>query len=287
MLITRKNRTRLAAVTCGVVTVLGFMAAPASAQASSLAARDPRSALAVRPPAVEAPKNAIELCEDREWERVSGGQEILYNDVFDASRTRVCISDRDHGPGFAISSSRTPHYGWQAYPNLFTGCWYTVCSAGPLPAMVSRIQSAMLSLYTRYPTGTGSDATDFWFDKTNPGIQAGHPDGLELMLWGAWHHVRTGGELWFPVIDHRHWLVESWIDHQDGTSWRYVQMRLLGHHRKPSVRRLNLLPILHWCEAKGWLMPWWWAASLHAGFEVVNGSTGDRILRYSLPVVVG
>src|SRR5580692_4673388 len=285
MRMTRRSQARLTASACGLAALASFMALPARAGASP-AVPPFRPALGEGPPAVEAPKNATELCENREWERVSGGRGILYDDVFGARLTRICISDRDHGSDFVISSSRTPHLSWQAYPNLFTGCWYTVCSAGPLPAEVSRIWAATLSLYTRYPAGIGSDATDFWFDKANPGDQPRHPNGLELMLWGAWHQVRTGGDIRFPVIDRRHWLVESWMDHQDGVSWRYVQMRLLGHRRQPSVRGLNLLPILHWCEARGWLMPWWWAGSLHAGFEVARGSAGDRVLRYSLPVVV-
>jgi hypothetical protein len=291
MRITSNYRTR-AAILAGVLAAAvvsggALMGFPASAGVGPAAVvPGTHDAIATGPPAIEAPKGATELCESREWERVSGGQEILYDDVFDARRTRLCISDRDHGPGFVISSSRTPHIGWQAYPNLFTGCWYTVCSAGPLPAEVSRIRSASLILYTRYPTGSGSDATDFWFDKTRPGDQRRHPDGLELMLWGAWRDVPTGGVVAFPVLDHMHWLVESWRTGQAGVRWRYVQMRRLGHHRWPSVSSLNLLPILHWCEARGWLRPWWWATSLHAGFEVVHGSAGDRILRYSLPVVL-
>jgi hypothetical protein len=290
MRITSNYRTHFAALAgvlaAAVVSGGVLMALPASAGVGPAGPPGAGNGIVQQPPAVQAPAGATKLCGNREWERVSGGQEILYDDVFDASRTRLCISDRDHGSGFVISSSRTPRFAWQAYPNLFTGCWYTVCSAGPLPAEVSRIRSASLTLYTRYPAGSGSDATDFWFNKTRPGDQRRHPNGLELMLWGAWRGVPTGGVVAYPVIDHLRWMVESWRAGQGGVHWRYVQMRRLGYHRWPSVSDLDLLPILHFCEARGWLMPWWWAASMHAGFEVVRGGRGDRILRYSLPVVL-
>jgi hypothetical protein len=109
------------------------------------------------------------ICQPRAWKWVDGGQYVLYNDVFATSSATLC--ETNYGTAsFDVSTATTPQDTWNAYPDLFDGCEYSVCAqTGQLGVTVSAIKSLTMTLYTRFgPKATGNDATDFWFWKSDP-----------------------------------------------------------------------------------------------------------------------
>jgi hypothetical protein len=221
-----------------------------------------------------AADNTAVLCKTREWEWLPSGL-VAYNDVF-ASHYSECISVRPSG--FKIIRARTA-WEWGAFPDVFVGCEYNVCSQTPLPQRpIGDYTDLTMTLYTRFDAVAGDDATDWWFDRTRPGRSLNHPDGAEIMVWLAWRRLPMRGG-YVVRLDGHSWYVEHWLAHADHTHWQYIQLRWLGTHRHPSLR-LNMLPVLRYFERRGWLRARWYASSLDAGFEVIHGGVGDRILKY-------
>jgi hypothetical protein len=225
-------------------------------------------------------EHAAVLCRPREWEWLPSGL-VAYNDVF-GKHYSECISVRT--AGFKIIRARTG-WMWGAFPNVFIGCQYNVCSKTALPQRPIRdFTDLSMTLYTRYEATAGDDATDWWFDRARPGRSRSHPNGAEIMVWLAWRDVpmRDGH---YATIDGQPWYVEHWIAYADHTHWQYIQLRWLGPHQHPSVQ-LNMLRIIHYVERLGWLRPSWYPSSLDAGFEIVNGGVGNRIVKYSVRIRV-
>jgi hypothetical protein len=237
-------------------------------------------------PAERAAARTTQLCKSREWKAVDGGKLIAYNDVF-AANVHSCMnltaSDR-----FTLSHMVTPVIQWGAYPNLYSGCENGICTTDTsLPARVSSIRSLSMTLYTRYPTGIGDDATDFWFTQHDPRLDKFQHPSVELMLWLGWRGIRgcTYSRNGFTLAD-QHWCAEYWIANNGEYSWQYIQLRWFPRnpHAHPSVTRLNVLAIIRWCERQGLMSRSLWASSFDAGFEIVLGGNGDRILKYALYV---
>ncbi len=271
---------RLRAIGCAVLVAA---AATTAWQATASAAASPPPGFV---PAVmqqarhQAAGHTAVLCKAREWELLPSGL-IAYNDVFGRHYTE-CISMRPSG--FKIVRARTA-WLWGAYPNVFIGCEYTVCSKAALPQRpLSDYTELRMTLYTRFDGYAGNDATDWWFDTYKPGPSRNHPNGAEVMVWLAWRDVAMYGG--FVVrLDHQRFYLVHWVAHADHTHWQYIQLRWLGVHRHPSVQ-LNMLGILGYIEHLGLLGRNWYPSSLDAGFEVVHGGVGDRILKYSLDIKV-
>jgi Glycosyl hydrolase family 12 len=240
-------------------------------------------AVAAPVPGIKAPATATSLCQPREWTRLPDGA-ILYNDEFGTSPQRQCVTITP-GSGFRLTVSDTTTWTWQGYPDEFYGCEYTVCSADKvLPAPVSRLGRARLTLWTRLPQAgqAGNDATDFWFTRTDPGDSPSHPDGAELMLWLGVRDVGVAPGRDVTIRGAGAWHVGGWTDHADGTSWRYIQMFRLGRHREPSLTSFQLGRLLEWCVRHGLIGASWWASSFDAGSEVVWRGAGFRVIRYRL-----
>jgi hypothetical protein len=223
-------------------------------------------------------EHAAVLCRPREWEWLPSGL-VAYNDVFGRHYSE-CISVRP--AGFKIIRARTG-WAWGAFPNVFIGCQYNVCSKTALPQRPIRdFTDLSMTLYTRFEATAGDDATDWWFDRARPGRSLSHPNGAEIMVWLAWRDVamRDG---FYATVDGQSWYIEHWIAYADHTHWQYIQLRWLGPHLHPSVQ-LNMLRIIHYVERLGWVRPSWYPSSLDAGFEVVNGGVGNRIVKYSVSI---
>ncbi len=257
--------------------------ASGAGQATASAAAGPPPGLAER--AMQKPvhhaEHAAVLCGSREWEWLPSGL-VAYNDVF-AGRYSECISLRRSG--FKIVRARTG-WEWGAFPDVFIGCEYNVCSRSPLPQRpIGDFTDLTMTLYTRFDAIVGDDATDWWFDRARPGRSLSHPNGAEIMVWLAWRAVpmRHG---YVVRLDGWSWYVEHWRPRADHTSWQYIQLRWLGSHPHPSIR-LNMLPILRYLEQRRWLRPSWYPSSLDAGFEVVHGGVGDRIIKYAVSIRIG
>jgi hypothetical protein len=258
------------ALVAAVVAVTGH--APASAAAHPPPGFVPDL---MQAPVHHAVHKAV-LCGSREWEWLPSGL-VAYNDVFAGSYSE-CISVRQSG--FKIVRARTG-WEWGAFPDVFLGCEYNVCSRSPLPQRpIGDFTELTMTLYTRFDAVAGNDTTDWWFDRYRPGRSRSHPNGAELMIWLAWRQLPLR-EGYVVRLDRQFWYVEHWRAYWEHTYWEYIQFRWLGTHLHPSLR-LNMLPILHYIERRHWLRPSWYPSSLDAGFEVIHGGVGNRILKYAV-----
>jgi Glycosyl hydrolase family 12 len=225
------------------------------------------------------------ICGAGQWKWVDHFRYVLYNDVFGPS-DQQCLYNHVDGSNFRITSSTTPEYAWNAYPALFSGCEYGVCSKGtPLPEHLSSIKSATATIYSRFAASQlGNDATDFWFSTFNPRKQTSrHPNGAELMIWLKWRAVPRHGGYVVRFGNYR-WYFEHWRTCQDGTCWNYEQFRWLGHHNEPSVTRLDLMPFLNYSRQLGLMRRSWWADAFATGYEVVQHGAGSHVSLYSLNI---
>jgi hypothetical protein len=265
----------------GSALLAAVAAATAHTTVSAMAGPPPGFTPDTTQPAVHhAPGHTRVLCESREWEWLPSGL-VAYNDVF-GRHYSSCISVRPSG--FKIVRARTG-WEWGAFPNVFVGCQYNVCSKAELPQRpISDYTELKMTLYTRFDGVAGNDATDWWFDRHRAGRSRSHPNGAEIMVWLAWRRVPMFGG--FEVnLDHQRWYLEHWVAYADHTHWQYVQLRWLGSHRNPSVQ-LNMLGIMRYIEHLGLLGRNWYPSSLDAGFELVHGGVGDRIIKYSVAIRV-
>jgi hypothetical protein len=214
---------------------------------------------------------------NHQWKWVDGNQYVLYDDVFGPGDVQN-LYNRDDQTNFTITKSTTPEFAWNAYPSLFMGCFYGVCSKGaPLPEQVRDIHSLSEILVTRPKLGVGNDADDFWFNKK--GVSGGQPDGAEFMIWIN-HPGEPGDEHYRTVrLDGTYWRIAEAHVHKFGTSWNYIQVVDTTHHNYLLV---NLIPFLHYCEARGWIHRNWTAQSFNAGYEVVKGGAGTTTKWYRL-----
>lgn len=226
------------------------------------------------------PNAQTKLCAPRSWKWVDGGLYVLYNDVFN-SKDVQCITNNKDESNFKIVKSTTPQYAWSAFPDIFNGCWYNVCSQkGPLPEPLSKLHSLTETLYTKYPHGkqVGDDADDFWFSKGLVGDS--HPNGAELMIWSDWHYPSYPGAKLIKINGRRWWLGE-YRTTQNGVSWNYIQLR--AYHPGPNrLVNLPIVPIIKYCERQGWIKKSWYATSFNAGDEVVKGGVGVETYAYRL-----
>ncbi len=241
---------------------------------------------------------------------VDNEQMVLRNDTYGPG-ARMCLSNENDGNNFRVTSVHFPTYNWNAYPELFTGCWYGVCSRKTmLPMPLSRLHRLTMTLWTRYPASTiGNDATDWWFGMRKANTTCGcHPNGAELMIWPDWSGQITGarvGQTSYPggpyvtIGRYLWWFVEYRTTQKvpgGTTTWNYIQFRRIGVWRQkdgtsfvavpsePSFTNYNVMAILRYCEREGWIKSSWWATAFAAGNEVVNGGTGIHLLRYQLRI---
>ena len=294
----------------------------ASAPGAVLAVNDIQAATLLSPRGI-VPDRQSKICGHEAWKYVDDGEMILRNDTFaDTARaTRrnpqgvgdtECLYNRNDGGNFTITKSRQIKYTWNAYPSLYDGCWYSVCSKGTLlPMRVSDIHRLTMDLWTRYPASTvGNDATDWWFSTSMKRARAGlHPNAAELMMWFDWS-PRLGGPVpgqanyrnprvpdYYRTIGGVLWWIWTYRTTQQTpggtTSWQYIQARRIGvwhrrggrtylrNPRHPSLTNFNVMPLLDYCIRHGWISRSDVATSWPAGNEIVRGGVGIRLLRYT------
>jgi|SRR5580700_7126195 hypothetical protein len=227
------------------------------------------------------PDAQTQLCGARSWKWVDNGWYVLYNDVYNSSDSE-CITNANDGANFKVVKSTTPDYAWNAYPNLFNGCWYNVCSQqGPLPEPVSKVKSLTEILTTNYDNvkGVGNDADDFWFSTGLVGDH--HPNGAELMIWANWHGVPTPSSAQLVNISGRRWWITEHRTTQNGVSWNYIQLRAYNPGQN-DLARIPILPIIQYAEGRGWISKSWYATSFNAGYEIVQNGVGNQTTTYRL-----
>jgi hypothetical protein len=269
----RMLRYVLIAVVAGAIGAAG-----AAGQADAAGPPPGFTPVSVQAAGHHAADNTPVLCRQREWEFLRSGL-VAYNDVYGPHYSE-CLRVRPSG--FRITRARTGST-WGAFPDVFLGCEYGVCSRTALPQQPVRDISALsMTLYTRFHSLVGNDSTDWWFDRGRPGRSLNHPNGAEVMVWLAWRGVGMGSGYYLRLAGQT-WYVEHWLAAYRHLHWQYIQLRWISPHSQPSVR-LNMLPVLRYLERVGWLRPSWYPSSLDAGFEIVHGGIGDRILKYQVRI---
>jgi Glycosyl hydrolase family 12 len=211
-----------------------------------------------------------------------GAWYIVKNELFTPGE-RECIVNRGDGPNFTIASVQGPHTipgESRAYPNIFTGCSYDLCSAhSRLPAQVSSLTRLTTSWYTSTTgvPGHWDAGYDIWLSKLDH--KGGQDQAGELMLW-----LSTGR---FPAprsriyrIDGIRWYLRWWETRDPYATtkparrqhWPLIIFRAV--HPRQSVRNINILPFISVMERKGVLHRNDWITSIHAGFEIWSGGRG-------------
>ncbi len=211
----------------------------------------------------------------------AGVRYVVRNDNY--GHERECILDRAGRPGFVVVSSaaRASHAEPVAYPDIFVGCSWGVCSPrSGLPMRVGRVRSLVTSWSTRLRAGgQWSAGYDIWFDRTRS--VSGQSRGAELMIW---LNARGLGPNQWPVldVDHQSWHLAHWITSHQGRRWTYLQFRLA--RSAASVRDLEVRPFIMAAEHAGLIRPGWWLVAVEAGFEIWRGGAGLRTTGFSVRV---
>ncbi len=300
-----------------LIVTVGLLAGMLIPAGLALAAAGPPSLGSALPllGSARVPDGTSYVCGHGAWKYVAHNTMVLRNDTFTDTTAPTrhnlggvgdfeCLFNSRDGSNFRITREVQATFAWNAYPELFTGCWYTICTQHTkLPLRVEYIHRLRVWWWDRYPRSMlGNEATDFWFTRYSPhrgGRDYGHhPDGAELMIWLDWngipgpsigqHGFLYNGYYW-GIGEHRTWITVNGVT----TYWNYIQMRRLGvptysHglrvNRQPSLTNYNLMPILKYCIRQGWIRRAWWASAFAAGNEVIRGGTGVHLLLYQLRV---
>ncbi len=254
-----------------VLGVIACLAAPAGPALASLAHK--------------APPRSTTICRRLGWTAVTtpgGGRYIVRNDNYGGHAE--CLGNRDLAPNFTVTTSAADSHGPDpaAYPNVFYGCSWGLCtSKSVLPAPVTRVSAARASwsIATR-ARGRWDAAFDIWFGRHRAAYR-GQATGAELMIWLNARHDPAQPTKTFKA-DGRRWYLYHWVARLDGKHWNYVQVRAV--HPVSQVRGLALLPIIRHVERMGLIRRSWWMLNVESGFEIWTGGTGLATKSFSADI---
>ncbi len=185
-----------------------------------------------------------------------GGRTTLYN-------------PGDSTAGFQIIGAINTHV-WDAYPEVFRGCTWGICSLGGWPLRIRDDGVPRATLVTTQ-TWTGQYDTSFdnWFS-TYPN-KVRQSNGAEVMIWLSHPGLNVSG---WPVvtIDGTRWSVMHWRPCKFGACWNFVAY--VRVHQVSAAYGLWLNPFFRDSEARGLLRSSWWWTSVEAGFELCRGGRG-------------
>jgi hypothetical protein len=213
--------------------------------------------------------------------QAGASQYIIKNDNYGGELE--CLSIRNDQTNFTVvkSGAGPGHIEPVAYPDIFLGCSWGVCSPhSGLPMRVDRLGSLTTSWSTiQESRGQWAVGYDIWFNRSRR--VAAQADGAELMIW-----LNSKG---FPpntwpvvMVDHVRWHLAHWTTARAGKRWNYVQFRRV--HPATRVEHLNVMPFLRIARQYGFVKPHWWLTSVEAGFEIWRGGIGLGTTSYSARV---
>lgn len=223
------------------------------------------------------------------WHITTSGGYVIRNDYFGTRDAEQCITNRNRsngspGDNFRVSSSsaRDKGYKVQAYPNIFYGCEYGVCSpGGNLPHRADGIASAHTSwhLHTGVP-GLWNAGYDLWLSRTRQ--TNGKANGAELMIWPAAKGVAFSSHQAVTIGGVRYYYA-AWHIVRGSRAWNYIQFRRV---HQTTHMRVSLLPFMRYATARGDMSMSWWLESIEAGFEIWNGGTGLATTNFAATVTL-
>lgn len=254
----------LVAVTGGTIA--------AQAQPKVAAQAQPKAAAQAQPKARVTHTNV--LCKPYQHIKTrskKGPQYIIRNDNF--GHKRECLKNRGNGPNFMVtrSGATVRHAEPVAYPNIFYGCSWGICTAhSGLPRRIGEVRSLVTSWsIRRHVSGTWGAGYDIWFDRGRR--TTGQSKGAELMIW-----LDSRG---FPpnrwpivVVDHVRYHLAHWMTGSHGKRWNYIQFRRV--HSAAHVTNIKVESFIRVAEHYGYIKPHWWLTSVEAGFEIWKGGVG-------------
>ena len=194
-----------------------------------------------------------------------------------------CLTNRNGLPNFAVvrSGARGGLMEPVAYPNIFVGCSWGLCSPHTrLPMRVSKVKAVVTTWHTKMKAkGTWGAGYDIWFARKR--VTSGQSGG-------ARSHGRSGltssgfGVNTWPVVtvDHQKWHLEHWVTHGHGRKWNYIQFRRV--HSTSKVTHLNVKAFMTAAERSGLLKRSWWLTSVEAGFEIWRGGQGLSTTQFAV-----
>lgn len=210
----------------------------------------------------------------------SGGLNYQVRNPYWRGTGKACIRTT-RGAGFTVLRTPRPSYNVVAYPDIFRGCIWGICTPDHhFPVPTSKIHQLSSTWYTREGArGTWNASYDLWFGKRR--MVNGHADGAELMIWLN-HHGKCcalAHDYRRLRIDGREWLFSHWRatdrsvhTKHTGTRWNYIQFRLV--HARWKINKLNLKKFIAVSIRRGLIQRSWWLENVEAGFEIWRGGVG-------------
>ncbi len=222
---------------------------------------------------------AFTLCKTYQHMTVRRGsdQYIVRNDNY--GRDKECLANQGQAANFAVtkSSARASRVEPVAFPNIFAGCSWGLCSPrSVLPLRADRISSLVTTWHTTTKArGTWGAGYDIWFARKP--ARSGQSGGAEMMIW---LNSRGFGLNTWPVvvIDHVRWHLAHWVTGGHGKRWNYIQFRRVASTSK--VTNLRVKPFIAAAERYRLIKPRWWLTSVEAGFEIWRGGVGLRTTQF-------
>jgi cellulose 1,4-beta-cellobiosidase len=204
---------------------------------------------------------------------------VIRND--DYGHKRECIRSHRFTPNFTVvrSEARVARREPVAFPNVYVGCSWGVCSAhSGLPRRVDRVRSLVTSWSLRERArGVWAASYDIWFDRARH--TGGQARGAEIMIWLS---SRGFGVNRWPVVrvHHIRYHLAHWVTRHHGKRWTYIQFNRV--HSTQRVTNLDVHRFIRVAEGHGLIDQRWWLTSVEAGFEIWRGGVGLKTENFSV-----
>jgi hypothetical protein len=196
---------------------------------------------------------------------------------------RECLAGTQDKTAFRVKASGaiSNSAGSDAFPDIFVGCSWGVCSPNSwLPAKVSDL-SGMKTTFdgTENASGIWGAGYDMFLDKQP--IHDGQAQ-VESMIWlNSRGSYNPASEDWPQMrLDGTMWWVMTWETSNGHQDWRYIQFRKVDP--VTHVNNLPLGPFLDYIKQEGWIAPSWYLLNVDAGFEIWKGGSGLALTHFSL-----
>jgi hypothetical protein len=222
--------------------------------------------------------HAQNTCEKYGTFTLNNGEFTVQNDVWGASTTQ-CITANGNS-GFTVSTSAANQSSVAAYPSIYKGCHYGVCTSNSgLPMLVSNVTDANYSWSVGgMVSGNFDVAAEAWFSPSTNSTN-GYNGGAELMMWLNYQGMQPSGSQIATVnIGGATW--EVWYSN---IGWNYIAYRRSG----ASSFSGNLLDFINDAVSRGYIQRSWYLHDLEAGFEIMSGGQGLTVNSFSFSVNSG
>jgi hypothetical protein len=217
------------------------------------------------------------LCDQYASTTIQGGSYIVQNNRWGTSSTQ-CLSVSDTGFRITQEDGANPTTGAPtAYPSVYWGCHYSVCTPGftPIQASSGAFSGVSTSVSMSYPPGGNWDAAyDIWFDPT--ARTDGQDTGAEIMVWlnHSGPPQPVGSKVGTVNLAGGTWDV--W---EGNIGWNVI-----SYVRTSGTGSVSFPVNTFFTDAvsRGYAQASWYLTSIQAGFEPWSGGTGLAVNSFSV-----